>query len=65
MTNIFVKTIKNNILSIIFTFKRFYFKKLVIVRHGKSSWKYNASDIDRPLKQLGIAYDISIFEEFF
>lgn len=30
-------------------------KKLIIVRHGKSSWGYeNVADIDRPLKNKGI-----------
>jgi phosphohistidine phosphatase len=30
-------------------------KKLIIVRHGKSSWEYDGIlDIDRPLKQRGI-----------
>lgn len=29
-------------------------KELIIVRHGKSSWDYEVSDKDRPLKQRGI-----------
>jgi phosphohistidine phosphatase len=29
-------------------------KILIIVRHAKSSWKYDVSDIDRPLKSVGI-----------
>lgn len=29
-------------------------KNLLLMRHGKSSWKLNVSDIDRPLKQRGI-----------
>lgn len=29
-------------------------KELIIVRHGKSSWEYEVSDKDRPLKQRGI-----------
>lgn len=30
-------------------------KKLILVRHGKSSWDYNVSDKDRPLKERGIS----------
>ena len=29
-------------------------KELIIVRHGKSSWDYDVSDKDRPLRQRGI-----------
>ncbi len=29
-------------------------KTITIVRHAKSSWKYNVSDIERPLKKRGI-----------
>lgn len=29
-------------------------KKIVFIRHAKSSWDYDASDIDRPLKMRGI-----------
>ncbi|MCK0162036.1 SixA phosphatase family protein [Allomuricauda sp. F6463D] len=29
-------------------------KQLILMRHGKSSWDYNVSDKDRPLKQRGI-----------
>jgi len=29
-------------------------KTLIIVRHAKSSWKYDVSDINRPLKSVGI-----------
>ena len=29
-------------------------KKLILVRHGKSSWEYDVSDRDRPLKERGI-----------
>lgn len=29
-------------------------KELIIVRHGKSSWEYEVSDKDRPLRQRGI-----------
>ena len=29
-------------------------KTLILVRHGKSSWDYNVSDKDRPLKERGI-----------
>lgn len=30
-------------------------KTLLFVRHGKSSWEYQVSDQDRPLKERGIA----------
>lgn len=29
-------------------------KELILVRHGKSSWDYEVSDKDRPLKERGI-----------
>ncbi|MEJ2584554.1 MAG: phosphoglycerate mutase family protein, partial [Robiginitalea sp.] len=29
-------------------------KKLILVRHGKSSWDYDVRDADRPLKLRGI-----------
>lgn len=29
-------------------------KRLIMVRHGKSSWEYDVSDKDRPLKERGI-----------
>ncbi|MCP4977546.1 MAG: histidine phosphatase family protein [Maribacter sp.] len=29
-------------------------KKLILVRHGKSSWEYSVNDKDRPLKERGI-----------
>lgn len=29
-------------------------KELILVRHGKSSWEYEVSDKDRPLKERGI-----------
>ena len=29
-------------------------KKIVFVRHGKSSWEHNLDDINRPLKKRGI-----------
>lgn len=29
-------------------------KKLILVRHGKSSWEYSVSDRDRPLSERGI-----------
>lgn len=36
-------------------------KTLVIIRHGKSSWDYlNISDLDRPLKEIGITNTIII-----
>lgn len=30
-------------------------KELILVRHAKSSWDYDADDADRPLKERGIA----------
>jgi phosphohistidine phosphatase len=36
-------------------------KTLVIIRHGKSTWEYtNISDLDRPLKEIGISNTILI-----
>lgn len=36
-------------------------KRLVIIRHGKSSWNYsNVSDADRPLKESGISNTIAM-----
>lgn len=29
-------------------------KNIVFIRHGKSSWEHNVSDIDRPLKKRGV-----------
>ena len=29
-------------------------KTITFLRHSKSSWDYNVTDIDRPLKQFGI-----------
>ncbi|MDF0708645.1 SixA phosphatase family protein [Flagellimonas okinawensis] len=29
-------------------------KQLILMRHGKSSWDYDVSDLDRPLKERGI-----------
>lgn len=28
-------------------------KKIILIRHGKSSWEHNVSDLDRPLKKRG------------
>ena len=39
-------------------------KKLILIRHAKSSWKYNVSDMDRPLKQRGISDAGIISQEF-
>lgn len=39
-------------------------KKLTIIRHGKSSWNYDVSDMDRPLKKRGIADVIVISKEY-
>jgi phosphohistidine phosphatase len=29
-------------------------KTLILVRHAKSSWKYDVEDVNRPLKNRGI-----------
>ncbi len=39
-------------------------KKIIFVRHAKSSWKYNVSDMDRPLKNRGIDDAGIISQEF-
>ena len=39
-------------------------KKLIIIRHGKSSWKHDIGDIDRPLKNRGMADVILVSNEF-
>ncbi|GGI57288.1 SixA phosphatase family protein [Winogradskyella haliclonae] len=39
-------------------------KKIIFVRHAKSSWKYNVSDINRPLKKRGIDDAGIISQEF-
>ncbi|MCK5400993.1 MAG: histidine phosphatase family protein [Flavobacteriaceae bacterium] len=39
-------------------------KKLTIVRHGKSSWEYDLSDIERPLKKRGITDIKAVSKEF-
>ena len=39
-------------------------KKLVIIRHGKSSWSHNLPDIDRPLKKRGVKDGKLISEKF-
>ena len=39
-------------------------KTLILVRHGKSLWKYPVSDIERPLKKRGIADATLISSEF-
>lgn len=36
-------------------FKRYIMKKIVFVRHAKSSWEYEVNDIDRPLRKRGIS----------
>lgn len=43
-------------------------KRLILVRHGKSSWKHNVADDKRPLKKRGIKDGELIsnaFEKFF
>ncbi len=39
-------------------------KTLIIVRHAKSSWKYDVSDINRPLKSVGITDAALVFNKF-
>lgn len=39
-------------------------KTLILVRHGKSSWKYQVGDIDRPLKSRGITDARLVLEAF-
>ena len=39
-------------------------KKLTIIRHAKSSWKYDIGDLDRPLKSRGIA-DVKVVSKYF
>ncbi len=43
----------SNTLSIYFAFNRLHMKKIIFVRHAKSSWEYDLSDINRPLKERG------------
>lgn len=39
-------------------------RKLILMRHGKSSWNYDVSDIERPLKARGINDSKLIAEVF-
>ena len=39
-------------------------KKVIVVRHGKSSWKYNIDDRLRPLKTVGFKNTIKVCERF-
>lgn len=39
-------------------------KRLIIVRHGKSSWDYNVGDKDRPLLERGIRDGDLVSSEF-
>ena len=45
---------KNNFLSIINAFNRNKMKKLILIRHAKSSWKFNVIDHERPLNSRGL-----------
>ncbi|WP_179376885.1 SixA phosphatase family protein [Winogradskyella wichelsiae] len=38
-------------------------KEIVLVRHGKSSWKYDVIDSERPLKQRGIDDSLLVISE--
>ncbi len=40
-------------------------KSIVLVRHGKSSWDFDVSDAQRPLKQRGINDAHLVANEFF
>jgi len=39
-------------------------KTITFIRHGKSSWDYQVSDLDRPLKERGINDTKLVAEEF-
>lgn len=39
-------------------------KKLILMRHGKSSWEYDVSDIERPLKTRGIKDSTLVAQAF-
>ena len=39
-------------------------KKIIFVRHAKSSWKYDVSDSERPLKRRGIIDVSNVSKEF-
>ncbi len=39
-------------------------KQLILMRHGKSSWDYEVSDKDRPLKERGINDALLVAEKF-
>jgi phosphohistidine phosphatase len=41
-----------------------YMKTLVLIRHGKSSWKHPVSDVNRPLKNRGITDANLVADEF-
>lgn len=42
-----------NLLSVKYAFNRNCMKSITLVRHGKSSWKHDVSDRDRPLQDRG------------
>ncbi|MGW9685917.1 SixA phosphatase family protein [Flagellimonas sp. 2504JD1-5] len=39
-------------------------KRIILMRHGKSSWEYEVSDKDRPLKERGINDAHLVAQEF-
>ena len=41
-----------------------YMKTLVLIRHGKSSWEHQVSDVHRPLKKRGITDANLVVDEF-
>lgn len=44
---------KNNILTIKNALHRLFMKRIILIRHAKSSWEYDVIDHERPLKQRG------------
>jgi phosphohistidine phosphatase len=56
--------IKDKILSLLFhalLILKYMTKTLVIIRHAKSTWEYgHISDLDRPLKEIGISNTILV-----
>ncbi|MEM9000074.1 MAG: histidine phosphatase family protein [Bacteroidota bacterium] len=39
-------------------------KRIILVRHGKSSWEYDVADRDRPLKERGVNDAIMVAKKF-
>lgn len=51
---------KNNFLPIINAFNRKKMKKLILIRHAKSSWKFNVIDHERQLNSRGLSDSVLI-----